>query len=156
MNRRSFFKVVTGFVVGIFAGSAKSEPQSLYKCDPNSANIDPNSEWAKQKPLYVLKSGPPGPTTLPIYDEMSASAPFVQHNGIWFFADQDIIKYCPKDKLHWDNWESRRILFPLERYDYFDFWLLEEGKLFWCGEHDSRFEIIEDYEGRICIKVIKV
>ena len=53
MNRRSFFKVVTGFVVGIFAGSAKSEPQSLYKCDPNSANIDPNSEWAKQKPLTL-------------------------------------------------------------------------------------------------------
>ena len=53
MNRRSFFKVVTGFVAGIFAGSAKSEPQSLYKCDPNSANIDPNSEWAKQKPLTL-------------------------------------------------------------------------------------------------------
>ena len=53
MNRRNFFKVVTGFVAGIFATSVKSEPQSLYKCDPNSANIDPNSDWAKQKPLTL-------------------------------------------------------------------------------------------------------
>lgn len=39
MNRRNFFKVVTGFVAGIFASSAKSKA--------------------------IYKSGPPGPTIIP-------------------------------------------------------------------------------------------
>ena len=152
MNRRSFFKVVTGFVVGIVTvGSAKEKPK-LRDFDAHLVLGDDFDE----KDLCGGQSGTLCPRCKFNYPTMSASAPFVQHNGIWFFADQDIIKYCPKDKLHWDNWESIRILFPLERYDYFDFWLLEEGKLFWCGEHDNRFEIIEDYEGRICIKAILV
>ena len=67
MNRRNFFKVVTGFVAGIFVGSAKSEPKALIcsgkngtlcpRCKFNypepSTTIDPNSEWAKQKPLTL-------------------------------------------------------------------------------------------------------
>ena len=75
MNRRNFFKVVTGFVAGIFATSAKSNSpiiRSLMKVNPEvgakrrsgtrycgeaSTGIDPNSEWAKQKPLYVAKGG---------------------------------------------------------------------------------------------------
>ena len=56
MNRRNFFKVVTGFVAGIFATSAKADVTVFPTSD---------SEWAKQKPLYVPKSGPPGPTEIP-------------------------------------------------------------------------------------------
>ena len=113
MNRRNFFKVVTGFVAGIFAGSVEGKkrsgtryispsssptsttmtstssncihiccvtdlndeklvcygkngtlcPRCKFNC--KSTAIDPNSEWAKQKPLYILKSGPPGPTEIP-------------------------------------------------------------------------------------------
>jgi ligand-binding sensor domain-containing protein len=41
MNRRSFFKAVTGFIVGIFAGSTET------------------------KSICVMKSGPTGPTDIP-------------------------------------------------------------------------------------------
>jgi hypothetical protein len=34
MNRRNFFKVVTGFVAGIFAGSAKSNEDFPIPADP--------------------------------------------------------------------------------------------------------------------------
>lgn len=55
MNRRNFFKVVTGFVAGIFATSAKSEPE--YSCSasmlghPSATNTaEPDSEcgWNKR------------------------------------------------------------------------------------------------------------
>lgn len=68
MNRRNFFKAVTGFVAGIFTGSAKSEPKALTcggknstlfpRCKFNgetSTSIDPNSEWAKKEPLTLAK-----------------------------------------------------------------------------------------------------
>ena len=121
MNRRNFFKVVTGFVAGIFVSST-----------------------AKPKTICRLKSGPPGPTTSDIIyaklwqcaDYATMSAPFVQHKGVWFFADQNVIKYCPKNKLRWDNWKSIYIV-----DDCFDFWLLDEGKLYWVGEHE-KWEIL--------------
>ena len=59
MNRRSFFKVVTGLVAGIFASSVEGKKFSTEDFggwnpkDGWSAGIDPNSEWAKQKPLTV-------------------------------------------------------------------------------------------------------
>ena len=71
MNRRGFFKVVTGFVAGIFAGSVEGKKHpSLRDFDAHyvlgddfdeydlttgekSTGIDPNSEWAKQKPLTL-------------------------------------------------------------------------------------------------------
>ena len=89
MNRRNFFKVVTGFVAGIFATSVEGKkrsgtryvsPSSNYihiccvadlndeklvcygkngtlcpRCKFNckSTDIDPNSEWAKQKYLTI-------------------------------------------------------------------------------------------------------
>ena len=46
MNRRNFFKVVTGFVAGIFAGST-----------------------AKSKLVCRPKSGPPGPTDIHCTDD---------------------------------------------------------------------------------------
>lgn len=70
-------------------------------------------------------------------DYATMTSPFVQHNGIWFFADQNIIKYCSKNKLRWDNWESIQI----EEYDSFDFWQLDKGKLYWCGEY-KRWELL--------------
>lgn len=63
MKRRDFFKAVTGFVAGVFAAfvpKAKAEiPKTVEmafsytfdfdgKTDPKLANIDPNSEWAKE------------------------------------------------------------------------------------------------------------
>ena len=76
MNRRSFFKVVTGFVAGVVGASAKSNPQPKTLtcggkngtlcprckfndchfpnyCSEVSTSIDPNSEWAKQKYLTL-------------------------------------------------------------------------------------------------------
>ena len=54
MNRRNFFKVVTGFVAGIFAGSVEGKKCSGTRyCGEASTGIDPNSEWAKQKSLSV-------------------------------------------------------------------------------------------------------
>jgi len=51
MNRRSFFKAVTGFVAGMVAAFVPSK--TIGKIKPASAGIDPNSEWAKQKPLTI-------------------------------------------------------------------------------------------------------
>ena len=65
------------------------------------------------------------------------SAPFIRHSGFWFFADQNIIKYCPENKLAWDNWETIRI----DSYDTFDFWQKIEGELCWVGEHE-KWEIL--------------
>ena len=59
MNRRNFFKVVTGFVAGIFAGSVKGKKFNIEDFggwnpkDGWSAGIDPNSDWAKQKDLSI-------------------------------------------------------------------------------------------------------
>ena len=54
MKRRDFFKVVTGFVAGIFAGSVEGKKRSGTRyCGEVSTSIDPNSEWAKQKPLTL-------------------------------------------------------------------------------------------------------
>ena len=54
MNRRNFFKVVTGFVAGIFASSVEGKKCSGTRyCGEASTGIDPNSEWAKQKPLTL-------------------------------------------------------------------------------------------------------
>ena len=54
MNRRNFFKVVTGFVAGIFATSVEGKKRSGTRyCGETSTGIDPNSEWAKQKPLTL-------------------------------------------------------------------------------------------------------
>ena len=56
MNRRSFFKVVTGFVVGIFAGSAKPE----YSCSasmsghPSAENsVEPESMTMGTSSSYI-------------------------------------------------------------------------------------------------------
>ena len=55
MNRRSFFKAVTGFVVGIFATSAKSKEDFPIPADPLKDKFVLNhmhvEEWAKQKYL---------------------------------------------------------------------------------------------------------
>ena len=54
MNRRNFFKVVTGFVAGIFATSVEGKRRSGTRyCGEASTSIDPNSEWAKQKYLTL-------------------------------------------------------------------------------------------------------
>ena len=53
MNRRNFFKVVTGFVAGIFASSVEGKKFSTEDFggwnpkDGWSAGIDPESEWVK-------------------------------------------------------------------------------------------------------------
>ena len=69
MKRRDFFKVITGFVAGIFATSAKSKEDFPIPADPlkdkfvlnhmqrlcieASTGIDPNSDWAKQELLTL-------------------------------------------------------------------------------------------------------
>ena len=54
MNRRNFFKVVTGFVAGIFASSVEGKKRSGTRyCGEDSTGINPDSEWAKQKPLTL-------------------------------------------------------------------------------------------------------
>ena len=67
MNRRSFFKVVTGFVAGIFATSAKSEPK--YSCSsstsghPSATNTvepksgPPDGAYIKTSELKCLRCG---------------------------------------------------------------------------------------------------
>lgn len=66
-------------------------------------------------------------------DYATGSAPFVQHEGIWFFSDMEMVKWCPKDNLRFDAWDSC----PLgrEKRDYFDFWKKTEGKLYWFGKY---------------------
>ena len=63
INRRNFFKVVTGFVAGIFASSVegkKFNTEDFGGWNPKdgwSAGIDPESEWAKhgQRALAAQK-----------------------------------------------------------------------------------------------------
>ena len=56
MNRRNFFKAVTGFVTGIFTISVEGKKRSGTRyCGETSTSIDPNSEWAKQKPLTLAQ-----------------------------------------------------------------------------------------------------
>ena len=52
MNRRNFFKVVTGFVAGIFATSAKSEPK--YSCSA-SASGHPSAENSAEPKSMTIK-----------------------------------------------------------------------------------------------------
>lgn len=114
MNRRSFFKVVTGFVAGLFWPRTKvcmpSEQDNIY------AELQKCADYATQE------------------------APFIQYLDVWFFADSNIIKYCPVKELRWDNWTTISINY---NPDAFDFWQKIDGKLFWCGEgeHD-RWEIL--------------
>lgn len=56
MNRRNFLKScgLIPFVVGIFTSSVGGNYRSGTRyCGEASTGIDPNSEWAKQKPLTV-------------------------------------------------------------------------------------------------------
>lgn len=62
----------------------------------------------------------------------TSEAPFTQYKGIWFFADRDIILWCPLNDLRSDNWSSCTVPVTGER---FDFWLQEDGQLFWVGKH---------------------
>ena len=76
MNRRNFFKVVTGFVAGIFATSVegkKFNTEDFGGWNPKdgwSAGIDPNSEWAKQKSLSVAELQRIEEALNPIYQYM--------------------------------------------------------------------------------------
>lgn len=80
MNRRNFFKVVTGFVVGIFASSVEGKKRSgIRYCGEASTGIDPNSEWAKQKPLTL-------DMLIKVKEELDAE-----------FAGREKIMYFPKD-----------------------------------------------------------
>ena len=54
MRRRDFFKAVAGFVAGIFATFVEGKKRSGTRyCGEASTGIDPNSDWAKQKSLFV-------------------------------------------------------------------------------------------------------
>ena len=119
MNRRSFLKICGllpfGAGLAVVGDSGASEGQRR-----------PSKRDVVFAPLWEMA------------DHATMSAPFVQHEDIWFFADQDVIKYCPKSDLRWDNWNT----IVLEGNDYFDFWLLDEGNLYWCGKH-NKWEIVE-------------
>ena len=62
MNRRSFFKLVTGFVAGVFGVSAKpkSQPKTL-TCGGKGGTLCPRCKFNCK---VVSKSGPPGPTEI--------------------------------------------------------------------------------------------
>lgn len=84
----------------------------------------------------------------------TSEGPFTQYYGIWFFADQDNILWCPLNDLRVDNWSSFTVPQSGER---FHFWLQEEGKLFWvgkrckllivCNQGEVRGIIVEEYFG---------
>ena len=73
------------------------------------------------------------------------SAPFIRHLGFWFFADANIIKYCPENKLLWDNWDT---IYINDNPDAFDFWSKIESSLYWVGEHE-RWEILVNPDDRV-------
>ncbi len=54
MNRRNFFKIVIGFVAGVYAVFVpKTKAIEPSYSGSSSTGIDPNSEWAKQRPLSL-------------------------------------------------------------------------------------------------------
>lgn len=67
-----------------------------------------------------------------ISDYGTCSGPFIQFKGIWYFSDQNIIKWCPKSELRSDNWRT----VSLGSYEDFDFWQHDKDKLYWCGRHE--------------------
>ena len=117
MNRRSFFKVVTGFVAGIFWPRAKVKARMPSEQDNICAELQKYADYATQ------------------------SAPFIQYLDVWFFADANIIKYCPVKELRWDNWTTLHfgnypnLTFLQDCPDIFDFWQKIDGKLYWVGEY---------------------
>lgn len=72
-------------------------------------------------------------------DYATSGGPFVLHEGIWFFADNQTVRWCPKDELDKRSntfkhpWDSCPI--GAEPIDRFDFWKKTEGKLYWFGKH---------------------
>ena len=68
-----------------------------------------------------------------VSDYATGEGPFVLHEGVWFFSDMEMVKWCPKYNLCWNGWDSCPI--GRENYDYFDFWKKTEGKLYWFGKY---------------------
>ena len=96
MNRRNFFKVVTGFIAGIFATSAKSEPK--YSCSasmsghPSAENsVEPAEEWveAQFNSVKELQFGEP-------FAGKIVSMTKFQGN-LWIATEESV--YRIKDKL---------------------------------------------------------
>lgn len=74
MNRRSFMKKVGGALAGVVALALPSKGINefdLDKLDPKMANIDPNSEWAKQT-IYE------GRYTLSVWDRQLSQSEIAQ------------------------------------------------------------------------------
>ena len=82
-------------------------------------------------------------------DYSTQSAPFIQFWDVWFFADADIIKYCPVSELRWDNWSTLRIQ---NCPDVFDYWQKIEGKFYWVGKR-NRWEVLPDILDRRLFKI---
>ena len=110
MKRRDFLKII-GIVpfCGLVLGKSNPLPS---KRDYVSAALQECSDYSTQ------------------------SAPFIRYRGIWFFADANTIKYCPENKLRWDNWGTIQI-----HIDTFDFWSKIEDNFYWVGEHE-KWEIL--------------
>ncbi len=125
INRRAFLKLATMLPFGgLVLGKSNPLPS---KRDYVSAELQEVSDYSTQ------------------------SAPFVRYKGIWFFADENVIKWCPEKKLLWDNWDA---IYINDRPDTFDFWSKIEGSLYWVGEHE-RWEVLVNPDDimpvRICL-----
>lgn len=67
MNRRSFMKKVVGALVGVVGLAIPGKSKA--KLATNIANIDPNSEWAKQSFDKQVSSGIIDNTNAPYVEE---------------------------------------------------------------------------------------
>ena len=123
MKRRSF---IQGLIAALFAPKVlvgKSQDKS-----PTPGIILPE----KSPPANEHNSTTAG------YNSATEMSELVCHKGIVFFADEEIIRWCPVDKLRWGSWGRASI--GKEDYDRFCFWQKHEGKLYWCGKY-TRWEV---------------
>ena len=90
MNRRNFFKVVTGFVAGIFAtNTVKAKPKAL-TCRGKSGTLCPRCKF-NCKSICRPKSGPPGPTEIPAIWSQQYPLGTRRSGMIYIKAAKDII-----------------------------------------------------------------
>lgn len=131
MNRRRFLKICGLLPIGgslslaESVGASEGKPQS----NPSSSisyGVSCSSDPDESEDKYVFES------------------PFVLYKGIWFFSDQNVIRYCSEKTLS-DLREVRYIPATVVNNNWipitivggdFDYWWLYKDRLYWCGKKE--------------------
>lgn len=105
MNRRNFFKVVTGFVAGIFATSAKSKPQpKALTCGGKNGTLCPRCKFNDCKDIPSMSAGDWVDAQFNPVKELQLGEPFegkvvsmINFQGnLWIATERDVYRIRAK------------------------------------------------------------